>query len=182
MIMCTLLSMVYGLFKPYFTLSQDEVLKKLSYFFNLHWSCFAPLSCAQLTNTCSKLTIKKIGLIRICPSLKINTACHCSFVFVVDFDHSQHVNIVFLLLTFIKYMFWQPYFKVYLIQEFPQYNVTVCSETCINRSCSKVESLLRRTGTFESVCLLYASLSHISKAETVKRTLLQTDNFFQSSD
>ena len=60
--------------------------------------------------------------------------------------------------------------------------MTVCNETCINRSCSKAEPLLRRTGTFDPVCFLYASLSHISKAETVKRTLLQTDNFFQSSD
>ena len=60
--------------------------------------------------------------------------------------------------------------------------MTVYSETCINRSCSKVETLLRRTDTFDLVCFLYASLSHISKVETVKRTLLQTDNFFQSSD
>ena len=60
--------------------------------------------------------------------------------------------------------------------------MTVYSETCINRSCSKAETLLRRTDTFDPVCFLYASLSHISKAETVKRTLLQTDNFFQSSD
>ena len=56
------------------------------------------------------------------------------------------------------------------------------SETCINRSCSKAETLLGRTGTFDPVCFLYASLSHISKAEIVKRTLLQTDNLFQSSD
>ena len=60
--------------------------------------------------------------------------------------------------------------------------MTVYSETCINRSCSKAETLLRRTDTFDPVCFLYASLSHISKVETVKRTLLQTDNFFQSSD
>ena len=40
----------------------------------------------------------------MCSSLKINTVCHCSFVFVVDFDHSQHINIVFLLLTQIKYL------------------------------------------------------------------------------
>ena len=60
--------------------------------------------------------------------------------------------------------------------------MTVCSKTCINRSCSKAETLLTRTGMFDPVCFLYASLSHISKAETVKRTLLQTDNFFQSSD
>ena len=61
-------------------------------------------------------------------------------------------------------------------------HVTVYGETCINQSCSKAETLLRRTDTFDPVCFLYASLSHISKAETVKRTLLQTDNFFQSSD
>ena len=59
-------------------------------------------------------------------------------------------------------------------------HVTVFSETCINQSCSKAETLLRRTDTFDLVCFLYASLSHISKVETVKRALLQTDNFFQS--
>ena len=45
------------------------------------------LSCAQPTNTCSKLTIKKFRLICICSSLKINAACYRSFVFIVDFDH-----------------------------------------------------------------------------------------------
>ena len=105
MIMRTLLSMVYVLFKPRFTLSQVDVLKKLSYFLICTEVVLWTLSCAQLTNTCSKLTIKKIGLIRMCPSLKINSACHCSFVFVVDLDHSQHINIFFLLLTLIKYMF-----------------------------------------------------------------------------
>ena len=59
---------------------------------------------------------------------------------------------------------------------------TVYSETCINRSCSKAETLLRRTDTFDPVCFLYAFLSHISKAEIVKGTLLQKDNFFQSLD
>ena len=56
------------------------------------------------------------------------------------------------------------------------------SDTCINWSCSKVETLLRRTDTFDFVCFLYASLSRIPKAETVKRALVQTNNFFQSSD
>ena len=60
--------------------------------------------------------------------------------------------------------------------------MTVYSETCINQSCSKAETLLRRTDTFDPVCFLYASLSRISKAETVKKTLLQTDNFFHPSD
>ena len=52
------------------------------------------------------------------------------------------------------------------------------SNTCINRSCSKVESLLRRADTFDLICFLYPALSRISKAETVKRTVLQIDNFF----
>ena len=51
------------------------------------------------------------------------------------------------------------------------------SETYMNRSCSKADTFLRRTDTFYSVCCLYAFLSCISKAETVKRI-----TFFQSSD
>ena len=42
--------------------------------------------------------------------------------------------------------------------------------------------MLRRTDTFDPVCFLYAFLSRISKAKTVKRTLFQTNNFIQSSD
>ena len=53
------------------------------------------------------------------------------------------------------------------------------SDTCINRSCSKAETLLRRAGVWSR---LFSSLSCISKAEIVKRTLLQTGNFFRSSD
>ena len=56
------------------------------------------------------------------------------------------------------------------------------SETCINRSRSKAETLLRRTDTFDPICFLYAFLPLISKAKTVKMTLLQTNNFFQSSN
>ena len=40
---------------------------------------------------------------------------------------------------------------------------------------------MRRRDTFDPVCFLYASFSLISKAKTVHRTPLQTDNFFQSS-
>ena len=48
----------------------------------------------------------------------------------------------------------------------------------MNRSCSKAETLLKKTVTFDPVYFLYAFLSRISKAITVKRTLLQTDKFF----
>ena len=55
-------------------------------------------------------------------------------------------------------------------------------EICINRSCSKADILLRRTDKFGPVCFINAFLSPISKAETQKRTLFQTDNFSQFSD
>ena len=121
--------MVYGLFKPcYFTHVTGTCFKETALFFNGHLSWFEDFICAQLTNTCSELTIKKIRLICMCSSLKINTACHRSFVFIVDFDHSQYINIVFLLLTLNKYfsvgcerqviIFWKPYFKAYFIQQF----------------------------------------------------------------
>ena len=50
------------------------------------------------------------------------------------------------------------------------------SETCLNRSCSKAETLLRRKDAFDLVSFLFAFFARISKAK--KRTLLQTDNIF----
>ena len=44
------------------------------------------------------------------------------------------------------------------------------SNTCLNRSCSKAETLLKRTDTFSFHAFL--------KRKTVRRTLLQTDNIF----
>ena len=40
----------------------------------------------------------------MCSKLKINTAWHSSSVFIIDFDHSRHINIVFILLTLNKYL------------------------------------------------------------------------------
>ena len=40
----------------------------------------------------------------MCSKLKINTEWHRSGVFVADFNHNQHVNTVFLLLTLNKYL------------------------------------------------------------------------------
>ena len=78
-------------------------VKKLSYCLMCTWLILRILSCAQLPNliiNCSKLIIKNIRLIWwMCSKLKINTAWHSSVVFVVAFDHSQHINIVFLFLT-----------------------------------------------------------------------------------
>ena len=129
MIMCTLLSMVYGLFKPCcFTHVTGTCFKETALFFNVHLSCFVDFILCLTDKYMFKVNNKKIRLICMCSSLKINTACHRSFVFIVDFDHSQHINIVFLLLTLNKYlsvgcerqviMFWKPYFEAYFIQQF----------------------------------------------------------------
>ena len=129
MIMCTLLSMVYRLFKPCcFTHVTGTCFKETALFFNVHLSCFVDFILCPTDKYMFKVNNKKIRLICMCSSLKINTACHRSFVFIVDFDHSQYINIVFLLLTLNKYfsvgcerqviMFWKPYFKAYFIQQF----------------------------------------------------------------
>ena len=55
-------------------------------------------------------------------------------------------------------------------------------ETCINRACSKTETLLRRTETFDPICFLYAFVFRVSKAKIVKRTLLKTENYFHPLD
>ena len=129
MIMCTLLSMVCGLFKPYcFTHVTGTCFKNTALFFNVHLSCFVDFILCPTDKYMFKVNNKKIRLICMCSSLKINTACHRSFVFIVGFDHSQHINIVFVLLTSKKCLsvgcekqviiFWKPYFKVCFIQQF----------------------------------------------------------------
>ena len=56
------------------------------------------------------------------------------------------------------------------------------SETCLNRSCSKAETLLRRTDTFDPVSFLYAFLSRISEAKNCKEDTASDGQHFQSSD
>ena len=74
--------MVFRLFKQCcFTHVTGTCFEEIALFFN-----------AQLKNTCSKLTIKKIGNMHVF-LFKINTACHRSFVFIVDLEHSQHISI-----------------------------------------------------------------------------------------
>ena len=57
-------------------------------FFNVHLSCFVDFILRPTNKYMFKVNNKKIRLICMCSSLKINTACHRSFVFVVDFDHT----------------------------------------------------------------------------------------------
>ena len=71
MIMCTLLSIVYGLFKPclltHVTKDITSLMlhvatrfKETALLFNVDLSFFMDFILAQLTNTCPKLTIKKL--------------------------------------------------------------------------------------------------------------------------
>ena len=109
-------------------MSQVYVSKKLPYFLTCTSVVLCILSCAHLTNACSKLIIKKIRLICMRSNLEVNTAWFRFFVFIVDSDHRQHISIVFLLLTLNKYspvgceirvkMLLKPYFKVSFIQQF----------------------------------------------------------------
>ena len=113
--MCTLLSMVYR-FKPcrLAHVTEDIVslmlhvatcFKETALLFNVHLRFFADFILCQTDKYMSKVNNKKIRLIYwMCSKLKINTAWHRSGVFVADFDHNQHVNIVFLHLTLNKYL------------------------------------------------------------------------------
>ena len=80
-------------------------LKKTTLLFNVHLSCFADFIQCPTDEYMFKVNNKKIWLICwICSKLKLNTAWHHPGVFIVDFGHSQHINIVLLLLTLNKYL------------------------------------------------------------------------------
>ena len=73
--------------------------------FNANLSFVVDSILSQTDKYMSKVNTKQIRLICwMCSKLKVNTVCHRSGVFVADFDHNQHVNIVLLLLTLNKYL------------------------------------------------------------------------------
>ena len=104
MITCTLLSMVYELFKScWLTHVTCTCFKETNLLLNMHLRCFVDFIFSPTDKYMFKVNNKKNRLICCMRSkLKINTAWHSSGVFVVDFKHSQHINIVFLLLTLNK--------------------------------------------------------------------------------
>ena len=59
---------------------------------------------------------------------------------------------------------------------FANNNETVHSEACINRSCSKAETLLRKTDTCDIVCFLYTFLLYLSKA--VEKDIASDEQLF----
>ena len=97
MIMCTLLSMICGLIKPcWLSHVKCTCFKETAILFNLHLSCLVDFMPCSADKYMFKVNNKKNRFICMCSELKTNTAWHRSGVFIVDFDHSQDINIVFL--------------------------------------------------------------------------------------
>ena len=102
MIMGTLLSMVYRLFKLDLLRSYVHVFKETTPLFNVNLSLFVDFILCPTDKMLFKVKNKKIRLICWMSSkLKIDTAWRRSGIFIIDFDHS---SIVFLLLTLNKYL------------------------------------------------------------------------------
>ena len=106
MIICTILSMVYELFKPcWLTHATCTCFKEDALLFNVHLSCFVDFILCPTDKYMFKINNKKIRLICWMSSkLTINTVWHRSGVLFVHFDHGQPINIVFLLWTLSKYL------------------------------------------------------------------------------
>ena len=71
--------------------------KETALLFNVHLSCFVDFILCPTDKYMFKVN-------NISSKLKINTTWHDPDVSIVDFDHSQYINIVFLLLTWNKYL------------------------------------------------------------------------------
>ena len=118
MIMCTLLSTVYGLFIPcWLTHVTCTHFKETALLFNEYLSCF--VNFYRTDKYMFRVNNEKIRLICMCSTIKTG-------VFIVDFDHSQNIIIVPLLLTLNKHlsvgrerqviMFWKhkkPYIRLF---------------------------------------------------------------------
>ena len=79
--------------------------KETALLFNVHLSCFVDFILCPTNKYMFKVNNKNIRWICWMSSkLKTNIARHSSSVFIVDSAHSQHINIVLLLLTLNKYV------------------------------------------------------------------------------
>ena len=101
MIRGTLISLVHGLFKLCWpSPATCTYFKETALLLNVHLNCFVIFILCPTDKYMFKFNNKKIRLICwMCSKLKLNTTWHRSAVFIVDFDQSQYISIVFLLLT-----------------------------------------------------------------------------------
>ena len=137
--------------------------------FNVNLSFFVDSILRQTDKYMSEVNNKQIRLICwMCSKLKVNTVCHRSGVFVADFDHNQHVNIVLLLLTLNKYlsagcesqviMFWK-HKKRYIC-----FVLKVASPLSFNNlSLRRIEKNYDEPMTNVSTCYLICSIITISQ-------------------
>ena len=98
--------MVYGLFKPcWLTHATWTCFKETALLFNVHLVCFVNFILCPTDKYIFKVNNEKIRLICwMCSKLKLNTTWHRSGVFIVDFDQSQYISIVFLFLTLKRFV------------------------------------------------------------------------------
>ena len=79
--------------------------KETALLFNVHLNCFVNFILCPTDKYMFKVNNKKIRLICwMCSKIKLNTTWHRSGVFIVVFDQSQYISIVFLLLTLNEYV------------------------------------------------------------------------------
>ena len=79
--------------------------KEIALLFNVHLCFFCGFYLVPNWQIHVQSWQLKIRLICwMCSKLKINIVWHNSGVFIVDFDHSQHISIMLLLLTLNKYL------------------------------------------------------------------------------
>ena len=79
--------------------------KETALLFNVQLNCFVNFILCPTDKYMFKVNNKKIRLICwMCSNIKLNTTWHRLGVFIVDFDQSQYISIVFLLLTLNKHV------------------------------------------------------------------------------
>ena len=121
--MYKLLSMVYGLFKPFWlTHATCTCFKETALLFHEHLGYFVNSILCPADKCMFKINNETIRLISwICSKLKPNTTWHRSGVFIVDFDQSHYINTTSLFLTFNKYLSvgCERYVKIFWKQKKP---------------------------------------------------------------
>ena len=104
MIMCTLLSMVYGLLKRcWLTHATCTCFKETPLLFNVQLSCLVNFILCSADKNMFKINNEKMRFCCMCSELRLKT-WHGFGVSVVEFDQSQNINIVSLLLTVNNYL------------------------------------------------------------------------------
>ena len=95
----------------------------------------------------------------MCSKLKMNTTWLSSGVFIVDFDHSQHINVVFLLLTLNTYL--SVGYESQIIMFWKHKKQCICFVIKVARPISFSDLLLHRIEVnYEQMTILWTCYEH----------------------